>query len=1007
MDPNNVDLDNDNDINIDDGDFEIDSEPDLDEDPIKAVFDRDIDDARQLTIQQRKSNLNDAGKKKEKLDFINKKKHEWKKNTQDGRNFLHHLAYYNYKQDVQQKPSIILQWLMVGAISRLSGLVGSLDNEKRSPLSAALSRGNEMFVHSMCKTLPAETREKFHNPLLKECNGDSESTCLHAATSCIFDNGQKRLEFFNNLCTFVPKEMFSVRDKLGRTPLHLAVEYDRCCTSQVQIVEQLLRSNPSALEMTIQDPRSPSQTLSAYQYHHYTRKRTEKKMAEGQQRFVENVGSQDDRIGASKKVDTWEEKKSDPKKDSRRVSARGEKAGASKTSMGPPPPRDISDANSKRRSSISQTPQGATTPVRTPILNPIHRTQTGTQPDTVSKSVQKARETAETANMISNLLKLESLRRQSPAKAAEDLQLHNEPVKEFWFDFGPPKSLSEEEFKKHFDHLKFDTALQYVAFPQICTKDDREHADVRYRGREDMVFFFDWLRNKSVTKIVKVFVEDMEPPSHRDEAIERCLKYFKVEVLDWKRLDLDSVTLCEIGANLREIHLQWSGSNNTLRAWSEQEALPSLPSLEVIHLIQKEGLESPERTFKNLQAFEERLNKFWPDGTPRPRVIRPKSGGGRPLARVRTAEAATQHQERPIDPHRWIECMQNFSQCFRQIKALREATGVSPSPVEVALIDDGVDITHPDLNDIKDRRIFGKSFDSEGGSSNNRVPPYWSSSSGHGTLMAKFIHKVCPSAIIHVIKLETVWAANSKKVQIKPESAIKAINYAAERGSQIICMSWTIKPPEGELRNRFNAAVQNAVDNHGILMFCSTSDQGKSADINYPHQSNRQCFRIGGAKATGTMLDTVGDPHAVDFIFPGHEVVISSREDDSSAQKFEPHTGSSVANALATGLAALVIECVRLSVIYNRELAKQGQQTVVAFGYSPIVEDDINKIRERARMEDAFHSIGVNQNTNHKYIEVWNTFDAVATNLKRSGTEYEKLRHIATLAEYFLKKGVK
>jgi hypothetical protein len=62
----------------------------------------------------------------------------------------------------------------------------------------------------------------------------------------------------------------------------------------------------------------------------------------------------------------------------------------------------------------------------------------------------------------------------------------------------------------------------------------------------------------------------------------------KVEVLDWKRLDLDSVTLREIGANLREVYLQWSGSNNTLRAWSEQDALPSLPSLEVIHLIQKQ-----------------------------------------------------------------------------------------------------------------------------------------------------------------------------------------------------------------------------------------------------------------------------------------------------------------------------------------------------------------------------------------------------------------------------------
>jgi hypothetical protein len=52
---------------------------------------------------------------------------------------------------------------------------------------------------------------------------------------------------------------------------------------------------------------------------------------------------------------------------------------------------------------------------------------------------------------------------------------------------------------------------------------------------------------------------------------------------------LDALCLRKIGTHLREIHLQWSGSNSTLRAWSEKEGLAMIPTLEVIHLSQDEA----------------------------------------------------------------------------------------------------------------------------------------------------------------------------------------------------------------------------------------------------------------------------------------------------------------------------------------------------------------------------------------------------------------------------------
>ena len=187
-----------------------------------------------------------------------------------------------------------------------------------------------------------------------------------------------------------------------------------------------------------------------------------------------------------------------------------------------------------------------------------------------------------------------------------------------------------------------------------------------------------------------------------------------------------------------------------------------------------QGLESNERTQKNLDAFERRLYESWPEEKPKPKVNPPKYGGGLTLARGLSVDTLTNSHERPVDLHRWVQCMENFAEHFRQIPSLRDRiTDPSLEPVEVALIDDGADITRPDLGDVRGKKFPGKSFCCYQEGSTWRVSPYWDSSSGHGTLMARLIHKICPSAIIHVIKLQTFAVENSNKLQIDPDSAIK------------------------------------------------------------------------------------------------------------------------------------------------------------------------------------------------------------------------------------------
>ena len=115
--------------------------------------------------------------------------------------------------------------------------------------------------------------------------------------------------------------------------------------------------------------------------------------------------------------------------------------------------------------------------------------------------------------------------------------------------------------------------------------------------------------------------------------------------------------------------------------------------------------------------------------------------------------------------------MEEFASYFRHIQALRDKpTDPALGPVKVALIDDGTDITHPDL---KDMVIQGKSFHHYEDGSACRVSPYWDSSSGHGTLMARFIRRICPSAVIHAIKLQTYSAEGTNNFQLKPQSAVE------------------------------------------------------------------------------------------------------------------------------------------------------------------------------------------------------------------------------------------
>jgi hypothetical protein len=91
-----------------------------------------------------------------------------------------------------------------------------------------------------------------------------------------------------------------------------------------------------------------------------------------------------------------------------------------------------------------------------------------------------------------------------------------------------------------------------------------------------MVEIFQWLRDNYVREILMVIVIDNGNPSHSDEAIERALQGFGIEVWDWKKLDLNSDVISKCTGSVKEVSLYSSGNNSVLMGWYSTEGLRNI-----------------------------------------------------------------------------------------------------------------------------------------------------------------------------------------------------------------------------------------------------------------------------------------------------------------------------------------------------------------------------------------------------------------------------------------------
>ncbi|GAB1310726.1 hypothetical protein MFIFM68171_00936 [Madurella fahalii] len=602
------------------------------------------------------------------------------------------------------------------------------------------------------------------------------------------------------------------------------------------------------------------------------------------------------------------------------------------------------------------------------------------------------------SNAILPRLKLHYMRTRSAEMAISFLYGTNMDDIQISFDYDSlPPVVFGRDFEERFgadirSGFKYDSVLQYVTFPHVEVQQTGRHAEEESEqegesqpekplGRKDMVYFFSWLYRKGVRHIIRVSVEDSPNPSgkvHSDQSIQESLERFVVECLDWKKMDLDPETILHVSSKvekeapgpanaeetgveparpLRELYLRWSGNNVVLRGWNEREGLAMLPNLERIYLVTpppSKTHDSPEWINKKVEQFRTRLNAHRRIIHKRIRdlsvhLVISTTDEQRRAASSDTAQPPISGSVDGINSHQWLTCTDRFAtemelfwtkarRDFLQSRRQQGTVEEIEDPVVVALIDDGVDIF--DFHNGKVRR------------------PY-SSAMGHGTVMASMILRVCPMAKVYPIRLKTYDTVDGKNRNIDVSYAAQAIQAALDKKATIISMSWTLPSSEikPEAKKRLDDVLELAIE-RGVLMFYGT------------------VFRW--------------TPENITYALPGVDVVKEQATSSSSRfgapQKeitqrlinFKYETGSSVATALAAGLAAMILYCVKAAIL----VVKTVNQTKASI--NPIPDDGASQIANPTAMKLAFASLG--RLTENKFIQVWDELDSVADILRALNT---------------------
>ncbi|KAI1454169.1 peptidase S8/S53 domain-containing protein [Annulohypoxylon moriforme] len=477
--------------------------------------------------------------------------------------------------------------------------------------------------------------------------------------------------------------------------------------------------------------------------------------------------------------------------------------------------------------------------------------------------------------------------------------------------------------------------------------------------RDEAFQVLDWLKkSKNVKKIISLTVPDRLVNPHDELKIAEKVDLFKVEVLNWRLLDMCISIMTEEAKNrLTELHLYSSGKRAVISHWLSKEGIGSLKELKSLYIYvvnemgsdkwcrdTKEYIEKMIRgkTFGNLTHPDIKVScRFW---NPAPHLDnldeiakrvaprlsqfiqsyrglafrRHQSREDNKIGFVATKVAIIDNGILAISPQSHDKMPGDADSSHTQdenTRALHEAGSDQQDNAQKILAKTPDEINTEFLVDksVWSRIKEGRSFVDE----NFKLSPWLFASNPHGTQMANLICAIDPLCELYVAKV------SDGRYGMTPGRVARAINWAIEKNVDIISMSFTIISPteDEELRLALDAAAGK-----GIVMICSSHDEGTKVPKAWPADHEGQCILvIAGCDEYGTPLREIGNKCTC--MLHGQNIAAGI------IPFLEPNdriTGSSVATALAAGLGSLTLSCDRLveperSEIYQKQNWKRAE----------------------------------------------------------------------------------
>ncbi|RYP07033.1 hypothetical protein DL764_002792 [Monosporascus ibericus] len=485
--------------------------------------------------------------------------------------------------------------------------------------------------------------------------------------------------------------------------------------------------------------------------------------------------------------------------------------------------------------------------------------------------------------------------------------------------------------------VHFEEYLVSVFLPDLNTF----KKPVPHDGVDDL---FGWLKSTAKVKRIKSLniPDNTSVPMSDGHVSEYILKRFEIEKFVWRKLDinLDILVSSPNGKVFTDITLFSTGNFSVLYHWVSKDGIGSLPDLRnvTIEIMALNTLNQPAgaqtRHSQVVEQYRAKLEAMLKDRKKEKEDAGKKAGDSKFIftykinTNGRWDFPTPQFMPHQPDEIEQLELIQKLQAChtfltdmdakktnaayierFERLRNREIKEGDDNSHlIKVAIIDNGADKFRQRIRECIERGVSYVKADTD---STDRILPWWMVSDPHGTQMASLVSAVNPWCRLYIARV------GKGRRDILPGDAVKAVKWAVEQKVDIISISWVTKSMVPELRAVIESAAKHT------LVFCSTADTGTWSGPAFPADYN-DTVRVSATDKYGNLMPASDKgSHAVNVPVPGEDIPAFGPSYMGEGIAVGTVSGSSVATALAAGIASLAL---MMLIVFNgkdKEALKQ------------------------------------------------------------------------------------